>query len=389
MTRDIIKSNIAFVATQNTDEAFVTGGSPFAKQQVCLYGGVQEVNYSIQLPRQNLKQVGSQNFVFNGIMQQPDVELTVSFLGQPWMTNECNGGFLMETPTTAGKGHYLTGLHNMFSGVVGKSTNFYVFMAPTQGTDALNSYEITFDDETINLSGFDAMAFGNCFPTTYGLSYAVGGLPIVSTNYVCSNVVFENITGETMNSPAVNLESGNSDNAALTSFTFSPNVGYTISQKVPPILNPVNTYSNITLQNMQVGGQNLSGTHFVQSLNLSVDLPRVSSYGLGNDFAYNRKAQFPANGRFSVSSLVSGLDAGVLTGVLDGDQDYNFELRLAADVDSSENQALYKIENAKLNSYAYGMAVNGQMQFDADFSFAVTETEGLKISGHCDSTVFH
>ena len=42
---------------------------------------------------------------------------------------------------------------------------------------------------------------------------------------------------------------------------------------------------------------------------------------------------------------------------------------------------IYQIEDAKLGSYNYGMAVNDHMTFDAEFSFEVTETKGLKISG--------
>ena len=39
------------------------------------------------------------------------------------------------------------------------------------------------------------------------------------------------------------------------------------------------------------------------------------------------------------------------------------------------------IEDAKLISCNYSMPVNNQMTFDAEFSFEVTETKGLKFSG--------
>ena len=42
---------------------------------------------------------------------------------------------------------------------------------------------------------------------------------------------------------------------------------------------------------------------------------------------------------------------------------------------------IYQIEDAKLNSYNYGMSVSQNMTFDASFSFNVTETHGLKLSG--------
>ena len=71
--------------------------------------------------------------------------------------------------------------------------------------------------------------------------------------------------------------------------------------------------------------------------------------------------------------------SGELTGVLNNDDDYTFEVAFAST--TGNKGMIYKIEDAKLNSYNYGMSVNGQMTFDAEFSFKVTETNGLKVSG--------
>ena len=261
----------------------------------------------------------------------------------------------------------------MFSGALEMSTNFYVFITPDGGDDVLPYIQAGAPND---LSGFNVIAFGNCFPTTYGLSYAVGTLPVVSTNYICSNVVFENATGTGMQLPAINLESGNDNEVGTSVFNFGAGVGIKDGQS-GIIVNPTDTGSSISLENLQVGGQNLSGVHFVQSLDMSVDLPRVSNYGLGSDFAYGRQAQLPAKGTFEVSSLVSGLDSGVLTGVLNNDSSYSFELVLAKD----DKKMTYQIEDAKLNSYNYGMSVGQNMTFDASFSFNVTEETGLKLSG--------
>lgn len=367
MARDIVKSNIAAVAVNHGS----TNAFSASNLGLRLYMGVQNFGYSIQLPRQNLKQVGSQDFVFNGLTKQPDVALSISYIAQPQISNEFNGNFITEL------GAY-SKFNNFFSGTLENSSNFYVFVDPNQQDDIFDDLK-PFDESRLNLSGFDAIAFGNCYPTSYEISYAVGTLPIVSTNYICSNVVFENLTGTTMQMPAINLTGGNNNNVGLCEFEFEQNTTY---DNKPIISNPTNANSSITLQNLQVGGQPLSGIHLVQSLAMSVNLSRISSYGLGNDFAYDRKAQLPAEGKFSVSSLVSGLDSGILTGVLDSYKNYDFELALASvDHFGSPAKAIYQIEDAKLDSYNYEMAVNGQMSFAAEFSFSVTETKGLKISG--------
>ena len=356
MARNIIKSNNVAVAVQN--------GTNFSTTNLTidLYTLVQGYNYSVQFSHQGLKQVGSQDLVSNKTMQQPDVTLGFSYIPEPTMYNEAYGLF---TPRSLPINNFI----NMFSGALELDTNFYLLICPNQEDDALT--QMSFDETPMDLTGWDAIAFGNCFPTTYGLTYGVGTLPIVSTTYICSNVVFENLTGTSMVMPAVDLTGGNNDNVGRCLFQIDGD------HTNPPIVNPTDAQSSVTLQNLQVGGQPISGTHFIQAVDMSVDLPRVSNYGLGNDFAYGRKAQLPANGKFSVSSLVSGLEGGILTGVLGSESDYDFQLVLA----SGSQKMIYQVEDAKLTSYSYSMPVNNQMTFDAEFSFEITETKGLKLSG--------
>jgi len=361
MSRNILKSPNSFVAMTDDDTAFSIND-----RYLNLYNTVQSCTYSVGFPRQNLKQVGTQEFVSRDFFNQPDVQLSLSYIPDVSANNEINGLFcpLAATSRTV----------PFFSGRLGASTNFYVFNAPNQQDDALDDIVITpGDDDEINLSGYEIISFGNCFPTTYGMTYGVGALPLVSTSYICSNMEYETTTGTSGNSPAINLTGGNKDGAGLQIFNFQN------GDKKPRIVNQNDADSSITLQNLQVGGQNLAGTHFVQTLDMSVDLPRVSNYGLGNDFAYGRKAQLPANGKFSVSSLVSGFNAGELTGVLDSDSGYNFELVLAPTGFEYEDNLTYQIQDAKLISCNYSMPVNNKMTFDAEFSFQVTETTGLTI----------
>ena len=358
MARNILKSPNSFVALTNSDTAFHTSATALN-----LYNTVQSCNYSVGFPRQNLKQVGSQNFVSRDFFNQPDVQLSLSYIPEPSVNNEMHGLFC----STAAVNRFV----HFFSGRLEASTNFYVFNDPTQYDDALA--DITIGGGDINLSGYEVISFGNCFPTTYGLTYGLGALPIVSTSYICSNMEYTLPTGTSGDSPAINLTGGNKDNAALQVFNFQN------GKKEPQIVNQNNGNSLITLQNLQVGGQNLSGTHFIQTLDMSVNLSRVSNYGLGNDFSYGRKATLPADGKFSVSSLVSGLYSGELTGVLGSDSGYNFELVLAST--GVDTKMVYQIEDAKLISYNYSMPVNNHMTFNAEFSFEVTETKGLKLSG--------
>ena len=362
MARNIVKSYNSIVATSDSTVAFST-----SDQSLLLHQITQGLEYSIGYERQQSKQIGSQDLSTNDIFRQPDVSLNITYIPEPNFANEIQGRFIRTYPVSS--------FMNFFEDTTeADSTNFYALITKNAEDTFLNKLEF-FDD--LDLDGDDAIAFGNCFPKSYNLNYSVGSLPSVSTQYICSNAVFDKLTGTSMQSPAINLTGGNNDNVGRSLFYFGINSTSTNIEKAPPIVNPDNTNSDVTLQNLQVGGQIISGRHLVQSVDMNVSLPRVSSYGLGNDYAYNRKRQFPANGTFSVSSLVSGLESGAMTGVLSSDQNYQFDLQLEA----SGKLMIYRIEDAKLTSYNYSMNVNGTMSYDASFNFEVTQSKGLKVSG--------
>ena len=363
MARNIIKSYNSIVATQDATVAFST-----ANQSLKLHKITQGLDYSINYPRQPLKQVGSQNLSSNNIYQVPDVNLNITYMPEPSFSNEVQGRFIDSKPVGGP-------FKNFFDpSDVNDSTNFYVLVTKNAEDSFLNKLSF---GSSLDLNGDEAIAFGNCFPSSYSLSYSIGNLPTVSTSYVCSNAVFANLTTTSMQMPAINLTGGNNNGVGNCLFEFGLDLSSATLEKKPPLVNPDNTDSDIVLQNLQVGGQPISGKHLVQSLEMNVSMPRVSSYGFGNDYAYNRKRQFPANGSFSVSSLVSGVDAGNITGVLNSDENYQFELKLEA----SGKQMIYRIQDAKLNSYNYNISVNGIMNYDAQFSFNVTQSRGLQVSG--------
>tara|TARA_R100000152_G_C6755837_1_gene179583 strand:- start:291 stop:1376 length:1086 start_codon:yes stop_codon:yes gene_type:complete len=358
MARNIIKTNNAVIAVQNTATAFST-----SNLDLNLYAGVQSANFSLSYSRADLKQLGSQGLVTRDTIRQPDVTLNIDYLPEPKFGNEEFSHFRDSAVNVTSQ------YASFFSNVGDRSTNFYFLITPDEDQDAISN--LTFDETLLDLDGFTSLSFGNCYPTQYRISYAVGGLPKVSTSYICSNTKFEPLTGTSMQSPAINLESGNNNEVGLSLFQFDQ------GNTDPIIVNPASTGSSVNLQNLQVGGQNISGVHLVQSVSLAVDIPRTSNYGLGSDYAYGREPQYPARGVFEVSSLVSGMESGAMSGVLKNDSDYSFELVL----EGSGKQMIYQINDAKLNNYSYSSSLGEFFNFNASFSFEVTEATGLQISG--------
>ena len=362
MARNILKTNNTIVGIANTLEAFTTSNI-----DMNLYSFVQASTFDVTLSRQNIPQLGSQEFVSTDLPYQPDVNLEIAYMPEPRLFNESIVFFSKKRGAREAP--------SVLSGKSEVNTNFYFLNEPNEGTDALPL--IPEFGDTVNLSGWEAMAFGNCYLTNYSLNYAVGALPIVSNSMICSNMRFQQVTGTSMESVAINLQSGNSHQVGAQEFIFDDGV------KNPSILNPSNTGSIVTFQNLQVGGQPLGGIHCLQSISLNLALNRVSSYGLGSDYAYNRELQLPAQGSVTTSSLVSGFDygknslTGFLSGVVNNESGYNLEFVLGG----TGGWVGYTVEDAKLDSYTYSTAVNEVMTFDASFSFNVTEKGGLRISG--------
>jgi len=327
-----------------------------------LFGGLTSTDFSFDVARQTTKQIGSEQFSTNTLNRHPDVNLNVGYLFNPTFTNETLMGFFVESPTGG------QAVKNM----VNKNYNFSLINHPDQGRDALSVYSSS-DQQ---FSGFEAISFGNAFLNNYSVGYSIGQIPTVQTSFTASNIKYEKLTGSITKSPAINLQNGN--NESVGDLVFS---GYNStpdqSGKTPNIVKPSDL--TLSLKNLQVGGQNLSGRHFVQSFNMDLNFDRVNLYGLGSDYVYDRKLQFPVGGSISVSSLVSGFLSGQSSGLLTSESGYNLALEF---VDTTQKHTgTFEIEDARLQNYNYSLGVNQDMTFDAQFSFEVTNEKGLRISG--------
>ena len=375
MARNVLKTNntIVLVPILSSASAFQT-----TPTEANVYSVVQGSSFEVALPHDQLKQVGTQGLVGNELIAQPDINLQISYLPEPSFFNDKKTFFsVYPAGSTAG-------YHNpsVLSGKLEQATNFYFLSNPNEGDDAQNTFTASGSCASIDLNGWECVAFGNCHLTNYSLNYSVGALPEVSTSMICSNMKFEQITGKDLQSVAINLDSGNNKEVGNQKFYYQEAVFS------PMILNPTSTGSVVTMENLQVGGQPLGGVHCIQSVSLDVSLNRMSSYGLGNDYAYNREIQLPANGSVAVSSLVSGFEygpnslTGFISGILNNEESYDFEFLFKKTSSAgADGVARYTVEDAKLAAYSYSTAVNDVMVFDASFTFEITEEKGLRMSG--------
>jgi hypothetical protein len=202
--------------------------------------------------------------------------------------------------------------------------------------------------------------------------------------FAASNVRFENLTRGVVSIPAINSVSGNNSGSGFLNLSglylslidgYIPNNVEGRNEFNAPVVNP--NASSFSLQNLQVGGVglNAAANPILQSFNLSLDLSRTNLYGLGSNYVYGRKLEYPVNGSAAIQCLVSGISSGEFQSILTSESGYSFEVAFC---DTKKLvTGYYQIQNAKLESVDYSMNVNDTLKFNANFSFEATETGGF------------
>jgi hypothetical protein len=198
MARNILKSNnsVLFVSPS---PAFTTGDV-----DSILCAGVVNSSFEFNLDRQAVKQVGSQNYAYNNINRHPDIKFDNEYIFGAQLLNERVLGFQISEDAPYS-----------FSGMTDKSYNFFYLNHPDQGYDGLDEYS----SPAADWSGYEAVSIGNAYLTKYSVAYAVNSLPTVKTSFEASNIKYEIMTGNFIESPAINLSSGNNNQVGDIQFT--------------------------------------------------------------------------------------------------------------------------------------------------------------------------
>lgn len=372
MKKTILKSNSAFVAIGQSP-AWTTG-SDSAK----LFSLVQNCDFSVSNERQKSKQIGlgSQNYSINSLVRAPNIELSFDYYLSPYLSNELAMDFQPRTAANLGA----------FSNLKNTSNNFYIVIDPEDFRDAFEQPKNSVITST-SYSGFNVLSFGNCYLTKYSVNFNLNEIPKVSVGFEASNMKFDSLTGNSITIPAINSASGNSVYAGslnLSGFYSSLTGNYITgnsngkTEYNPPIAYP--SFCSFSLENLQVGGVPLSSqsSPILQGLSLNFDLPRTPLYGLGSNYVYNRKLEYPINGTINLSAQVSGFSSGFLSGMLYNESGYNFDVSFSEP--SKLATGFYSIRDAKLDNFNYSMAVNDILNFTAQFSVETTDSNGFYIN---------
>jgi len=359
MARDILKSNNSLVIAGQRP-AFSTSDRVGDAMSGAYMSTVQSVSVGFSQQRQKSKQLSSQNLSINDITRMPDVDLSISYYYTPAMLNESLLGLVDANPSYQGTG--------FFEGYTNQDQNFYIVNHENQGADIINNAA----SELANLTtSSEVISIGNAFLTNYSLGFSIGSVPIVSTSYKCSNTTIQNLTSSEVKNPAINLQLGNNNNVGTVSLEDAGVSGLdyysNVNRFTPPLCSPTDV--NVTLQNLQIGGAPISGDAHLQSFSFNIPINRVDQFGLGSDYPYNRKVQYPIQSDVNLEFLVSGFATGEIANLITNESTYDFDIQV---VDTNEEyQNTFSFEDLRLENLSYSMNVNDQMNYSLSFSLEI------------------
>ena len=354
-----VGSSGAFEASSNTG------------QKISRLDFIQSYDFSFNIDRQALKQVGSNQFASRQTQLAPDVELNLSYL----LNDGWNEKYIGLDFTT---GAYSNPLQTVFSSTGDK--NFYVLISQDQYQDS---------NADTSAQDYNVLGIGNAFITSYEIALSVGGMASVNCNFAAANASVTNYT-DSRYVPAVNVGS-TGETAEMD------NVRYGIDFLDNSRSSRYGTgFTNIFDSGCSFNGASISATSTTvsgmkfgfdfdnfQSFQLSLPFERKALYGFGSNYPTTRKIQIPVVATMSVDSLVDTFEAENLAesfkteDVTTSGYDFNVVFKNPNNVEKLG----IKIQNARLESYSLGAQIGNRTFVQTSWTFEVSPTTGILMSG--------
>lgn len=325
---------------------------------------VQTSSISISNPVNRTRQIGSSEFSFQKYTQNPEITVGLSY----YMTDNSNELML---------GLISDGTSGIFSNFKesGGDRNLYFALTDADGQDA---HGIT------NAVGLDVFAVGNAFLDTYSLSAQVGDIPTVDLSFNCINMKFDTYAGigsEGSEIPAINLPLGtkSTEKYLLTGYNFNISNYLSNQNNRPSALRPGDI--NLQLEQPIMGGVRYSGESPANITSMQINLPlqRRDLVGFGSNFPYDKRVIFPIVGTIAFEGYIDEPVTGDFSNIFDDENEYDFVFNFK-DTNGATGMRV-EIDKARVESQSFNQGVGDNLTFSSEFSFAVSATDGFRISG--------
>ena len=351
---------------------------------------IQNFNYNINLPQENLTQINTTKIIDRPIINSPEVSFSFDYLIAD-VSNEAKMGFYVNFPqygdgkngepffesiekennnglSQNGGNFSYSILSGFFSEDIGEKEfyesgeldpfyptepyrdrkNYYLAVRNDRQdiyTGAKTEDFLTPDDQTyINeeAKDYNVVSFGNCYMNSYSTKAAVGSLPLASVNFVGENIRFET-SGVDFTSPSIEPKKGS---PLLDEFGRKLRVDLPrrIRENKIAVLNPGDivftphfVYEECDSESgdaeridsftgMGVAFENIH----LNSYSIDMSIPRETQKNLGYKFPLDRRLISTAPVSLSIEGIVSGMgnSQDILEDLWKINQDYDFTIAL-------------------------------------------------------------
>lgn len=326
---------------------------------------VQNSSISISNPVTRAKQIGSSDFAFEKYIQTPQIEV-----GLEYICSDNSNELLLGLNATGNEGI----LKNLSSPA--QDRNIFFILTDENGQDA---------HALRNMIGNDIFSIGNNFLTNYSLKAQVGSVPTASVSFSCLNMTFQNYSGTGNNGsqlPAINLTNGvkSTETYMLTGASMITENYLTNQNLKPYAINPGDI--ELIMPELIMGGIRYSGTIPAAISSLSIDIPieRRDLLGFGSNYPYDKKIIFPIIGKLSFEGTFDEPITGDFSNIFADENNYDFTFNLK----KNDGTTGLRIEvlDARVESQNFNLSIGENLSFSSEFSFKITQTDGLRLSGN-------
>jgi len=324
---------------------------------------VQTANYSFNVARTDVNQLGQLAAIDRVILTSPTVSLDFSYI-LAGLTNEADLGF---TVVSGNSDSNISAISGFLNGTQDER-NYFIRTVP-EGNDAVG-----FSDLSSGNNG--VIGIGNGFISSYSTEGSVGNFPTASISVEGLNMNFQKgLSGNFV--PAINTTNGSTINNFYT-LPFTVQNTAIGSGNAISALRPGDITLDIQAQT-GVGGVD-TATMNIQSYNLSFDLGRTPIERLGNRFAFSRPIDFPLAVNLSVDAQVTDMVTGNLAGlVADDSLRYSPSVLIKSPTDKNLVMAKFALRGAKLVSQEYSSDIGSNKTVTLKFE---TQIGGPQDSGN-------
>jgi hypothetical protein len=347
---------------------------------------IQDVNYSINVPRTPVHQYGELGELDSLITSSPTVELDFSY----YLTEGCNEQKLeivINGEKNAFWHHYQIHKHNNFfdyGQYDGK--NFFIETAPEfEELSTLTGSELENNPYTSTIS------MGNCFLTNYSIEASVGSLAVANASYEGLNVKID--TGiRNILTPALDPNGWTTPDIkfSLPDYTQSPLDDSPAAIAQGDLMVDMNGQGFSAITPSGTGNDYYDGSSALQSFQIEVPLSRTPIERLGNQAAYARPIDFPATVNMRVTALVRELkENNFINYLCESGNNITVYMYKPCHYHSAENlQMTYQLRDCQLESEQFSSAIGDNKVVDLVFSTVLAGPEetskGIFISGRCN-----